>query len=84
MNARYCLSNMCSVSSIYHDVDFSFPLLDDEGASQSQALIRVMTFQSFPQGRHETLVSGPLLGPHLDDLQRDTGEEGTTAQQQFC
>ena len=78
MNACYRLSSVCSASSIYHDVDFSFPLLDDEGASQSQALIRVMTFQSLPQSRHKTLVSGPLLGPHLDDLRRDTGEEGTT------
>lgn len=23
------------VSTVYHDVDFSFPLLDDEGASKS-------------------------------------------------
>lgn len=65
---------------IYHDVDFSFPFLDDEGASQSQAFIRVVTFKSLPQGRHQTVASCSLLGPHLYDLERHTGEEGMITQ----
>lgn len=69
-----------SCPDIYHDVDFSFPLLDDEGASQSQAFIGVVTFKSGPQGRHKTAASRSLLGPHLDDLDRHTGEEAKTTQ----
>lgn len=81
MHATVSNYHVCrATSDVYHDVDFSFPFLDDKGASQSQAFIRVATFKSVPQGRHETVASCPLPGSHLYDLHRHTGEEGTTAQ----
>lgn len=66
---------LCVASSIYHNVDFSFPSLDDEGASQSQAFVWVVTLKGGPQGRHQTAASRSLLGPHLQDLQRRTGHK---------
>lgn len=55
-------------------MDFSFPLLDDEGPPQSQAFIRVVNLQSLSQGRHNTVISRSSLGPHLNDLR--TGGDG--------
>lgn len=49
-------------------MNFSFPFLDDEGATQSQAFIRVVSLKSFPQSCHQTLDPRPLLGSHLQDL----------------
>lgn len=65
---------MLPASNIHHDVNFSFPFLDDEGASQSQAFIRVVTFKSLSQRRHKTMSSCSLLGPHLYNLERHTDE----------
>lgn len=83
-STRVSVSNYQSVSvsrhDIHHDVDFSFPFLDDEGASQSQAFVGVVTFKSVPQGRHKTVASRSLLGPHLYDLERHTGGEASTTQ----
>lgn len=55
---------------VYHNVDFSFSLLDEEGASQSQAFIRVVGVKNFPQSCHKTVDPCPLPGPHLQDLLR--------------
>lgn len=66
---------LCVMSTIYHDVDFSLPFLDDEGASQGQTFIRVMSFKARPQGRHQTVTSCSPLCLNLYDLQRHTGEE---------
>lgn len=51
-------------------MNFSFPFLDDEGATQSQAFIRVVSVKSFSQSCHQTVDPRPLLGPHLQDLLR--------------
>lgn len=66
---------LCVMSTIYHDVNFSLPFLNDEGATQGQTFIRVMTFKGRPQGRHQTVASCSLLCPNLYDLQRHTGED---------
>lgn len=58
----------------HHDVDFGFPFLDNEGTSQSQAFIRVVALKSLPQRGHKTIASCSLLGPHLNNLRRHTGE----------
>lgn len=64
--------------SIYHNVDFSLPFLDEEGASQSQAFIRVMSFKSRPQRGHQTVASCSLLSPNLYDLKGTKGEKDST------
>lgn len=64
---------LTSRSDVYHNVDFSFPFLDEEGASQSQAFIRVVSVKNIPQSCHKTVDPCPLLGPHLQDLLRYTG-----------
>lgn len=58
---------------IYHNVDFSAPFLDEEGASQSQAFIRVVSVKNVPQSGHKTVGPCPLLGPHLQHLLKHTG-----------
>lgn len=73
MSVTITTAFFCVTFIIYHDVDFCFPLLDDEGASKSQAFIRVAAFESLPQGRHKTVASCPLFGSHLYDLKRYMG-----------
>lgn len=52
----------------YHNVDFSFSFLNDEGATQSKAFFRVVRMKSIPQSCYKTVDPRPLLGPHLQDL----------------
>lgn len=54
----------------WHNVNFSLPLLNDEGTSQSQTLIWILIFQGLPQCRYQTVASCPLFGAYLDDLPR--------------
>lgn len=75
---RHAFSVMLPTSNyIHHDVDFSFPFLDDKGPSQGQAFIRVVALKSLPQRGHKAMTSCSLLGPHLNNLKRDTGEEAS-------
>lgn len=74
--ASTAVSNVLPLmSTLYHNVDFSLPLLDDEGASHCQTFIGVTTFKRRPQGCHQTVASCSPLGPNLYDLQRHTGRE---------
>lgn len=75
---------LCITLNIYHNVDFSFPFLDDKGASQSQAFVGVVTFQSRPQGCYQTVASCPLLCSDLYDLEKHTGEEDMLHSVCFC
>lgn len=68
---------MLPILNIHHNVNFSFSFLDYEGASQSQALIGVVTFKSVSQRRHKAVASSSLLGSHLYDLEWHTSEEAS-------
>ncbi len=62
----------CVTSSAYHDVDFSFSFLHDEGASHSHCFTGVVSFEGVPHGHGEAVLSCSPLGPHLYDLHRHT------------
>lgn len=49
-------------------MDFGLPFLDDEGASQSEAFIRIVCFKSLPQGCHQTVAPSSFLCLNLYDL----------------